>query len=274
MEKSSGDRHPPRRTLATRANRRTEGVAFRRPARRVGGATAAVRARIAGYAWDSITAHVNTYGNAVLPKLLAPEHCRQLASLYADERHFRSHIHMARYGFGLGEYRYFKYPLPTLVAQLRTRLFAPLAVIANDWNERLRVPERYPTTHASFLRRCHEAGQIRPTPLLLRYVAGDFNCLHQDVYGARVFPLQLTILLSNPGEDFRGGEFVLTEQRPRRQTRTEVVPLDQGDAVIFAVRHRPIQGARGAYRANLRHGVSRIRSGTRLTLGIIFHDAL
>jgi hypothetical protein len=208
-----------------------------------------------------------------LPKLLSPAECRAIAALYPDESHFRSHIHMARHGFGKGEYRYFKYPLPDLLAGLRTALYPRLAGVANAWNERMGIDERYPDDHASFLKRCHRAGQTRPTPLLLQYVAGDFNCLHQDLYGALAFPIQVAILLSEIDKDFTGGEFVLTEQRPRMQSRAEVVPLRQGDAVVFAVHNRPVQGSKGNYRVNLRHGVSRVRSGMRHTVGIIFHDA-
>jgi len=203
----------------------------------------------------------------------SPGECRAIAALYADENHFRSHIHMARHGFGKGEYRYFKYPLPDLVGSLRTVLYPHLAYVANEWNARMGIDERYPNDHASFLSRCHDAGQTRPTPLLLQYVPGDFNCLHQDLYGDLAFPIQVAILLSEPGEDFTGGEFVLTEQRPRMQSRAEVVPLRQSDAVAFAVHNRPIQGSKGNYRVNLRHGVSRVRSGMRHTVGIIFHDA-
>jgi hypothetical protein len=209
----------------------------------------------------------------VLPKILTPAECRMLASLYSDEAHFRSHVQMARHGFGKGEYRYFKYPLPELVSGLRTALYPQLAGLANEWNSRMKIEDRYPDEHASFLERCHDAGQRRPTPLLLQYVPGDFNCLHQDLYGDLAFPIQVAILLSQPGKDFTGGEFVLTEQRPRMQSRVEVVPLEQGDAVAFAVHNRPVQGTKGNYRVNLRHGVSRIRSGMRHTVGIIFHDA-
>lgn len=230
-------------------------------------------ARIAGYDWPALAGELDAQGCAVLPKLLSPEECRAIAALYRDERHFRSHIHMARHGFGKGEYRYFKYPLPHLLDGLRTALYPPLAGVANAWNERLGIDERYPGDHASFLKRCHDAGQRRPTPLLLQYVPGDFNCLHQDLYGDLAFPIQVAILLSEPGTDFTGGEFVLTEQRPRMQSRAEVVPLRQGDAVALAVHNRPVQGAKGNYRVNLRHGVSRLRSGMRHTVGIIFHDA-
>jgi hypothetical protein len=234
---------------------------------------AAAEARVAAYDWPAVVGELDQYGCAVLPKLLSPEECRATAALYPDESHFRSHIHMARHGFGKGEYRYFKYPLPDLLAGLRTALYPRLAGVANAWNGRMGIDERYPDDHASFLRRCHKAGQTRPTPLLLQYVAGDFNCLHQDLYGELAFPLQVAILLSEPGKDFTGGEFVLTEQRPRMQSRAEVVPLRQGDAVVFAVHNRPVQGSKGNYRVNLRHGVSRVRSGLRHTVGIIFHDA-
>jgi uncharacterized protein len=187
---------------------------------------------------------------------------------------FRSHIIMGRHGFGRGEYKYFRYPLPDIIAELRTALYARLAPIANHWNAAMSIDARYPEMHADFITRCHEAGQLRPTPLLLQYGAGDYNCLHQDLYGEHVFPIQVAILLSEPARDFTGGEFVLTEQRPRMQSRPEVVSLQQGDAVAFAVHHRPVQGTRGVYRVNLRHGVSRVRSGHRHTIGIIFHDAL
>jgi hypothetical protein len=223
--------------------------------------------------WTALAADLNTYGCAVIDKLLSPEKCQQLAALYREEEHFRSHVHMARHGFGKGEYRYFKYPLPDPLGDLRTALYPRLAVIANEWNERMQIEARYPERHAEFLKQCHDAGQTRPTPLLLQYVPGDFNCLHQDLYGDLAFPLQVAILLSEPGIDFTGGEFVLTEQRPRMQSRAEVVPLRQGDAVAFAVHNRPVQGTKGNYRVNLRHGVSRVRSGRRHTLGIIFHDA-
>ena len=233
----------------------------------------APEARVAGYDWSALGAELDAYGCAVLSKLLSVEECRAVAALYTDESHFRSHIHMARHGFGKGEYRYFKYPLPAPIDGLRTALYPRLAKVANAWNGRMGLDERYPGDHASFLRRCHDAGQTRPTPLLLQYVPGDFNCLHQDLYGDLAFPIQVAILLSAPGKDFTGGEFVLTEQRPRMQSRAEVVPMGQGDAVAFAVHNRPVQGSKGNYRVNLRHGVSRLRSGMRHTVGIIFHDA-
>ena len=229
--------------------------------------------RVAAYDWSSLTGELDGFGCAILPKLLAPEECDAISRLYPEERHFRSHIIMARHGFGRGEYRYFNYPLPGLLGGLRTALYPHLADIANRWNERMGVEERYPDEHAAFLKRCHEAGQRRPTPLLLQYVPGDFNCLHQDLYGELAFPIQVAILLSEPGRDFTGGEFVLTEQRPRMQSRVDVVPLRQGDAVAFAVHNRPVRGTKGSYRVNLRHGVSRVRSGMRHTVGIIFHDA-
>jgi len=221
----------------------------------------------------SLEAELDAHGCAVLPALLTPAQCRDLAALYGQEEGFRSRVVMARHGFGKGEYRYFAYPLPDPVQALRESLYPRLVGIANRWNETLGVPVRYPLRHEEFLARCHAAGQVRPTPLLLQYGPGDYNCLHQDLYGEHVFPLQVAVLLSAPGEDFTGGEFVLTEQRPRMQSRAEVVPLRQGDAVVFAVHHRPVQGTRGPYRVTLRHGVSRLRSGARHTLGVIFHDA-
>ena len=230
-------------------------------------------ARLDRYDWDSFAAELDNHGCAVLQGILAPEECGAIAALYPYEEHFRSHNHMARHGFGKGEYRYFRYPLPDPIGNLRTALYPHLAHVANDWNERMGIGRSYPAMHREFLRQCHDAGQKRPTPLLLQYVPGDFNCLHQDLYGELAFPLQVAILLSEPGRDFTGGEFVLTEQRPRMQSRAEVVPLRQGDAVAFAVHHRPVRGTKGHYRVNLRHGVSRVRSGRRHTVGIIFHDA-
>jgi hypothetical protein len=223
--------------------------------------------------WRQIAGELDAYGCAVIGGLLAEHECVALAASYANDARFRSRIVMGAHGFGRGEYKYFAYPLPTVVAGLRRALYPPLAEIANRWAAALGVEVRYPADHAAFLERCHAAGQTRPTPLLLRYGEGDYNCLHQDLYGEHVFPLQVAILLSEPGRDFTGGEFVLTEQRPRMQSRAEVVPLGRGDGVVFAVHHRPVQGARGSYRVNLRHGVSRVRSGHRHTLGIIFHDA-
>ena len=229
--------------------------------------------RIGDYDWALIAQHLDAHGWALLPKLLTASECATMAGLYADDRHFRSHIVMARHGFGRGEYKYFTYPLPDTVAALRTALYARLVATANQWSAAMGLHERYPDEHADFIVRCHEAGQRRPTPLLLQYVEDDFNALHQDVYGEHVFPLQVAILLSEPNEDFTGGEFLLTEQRPRMQSRAEVVPLRRGDGVAFAVRHRPVEGSRGVYRVNLRHGVSRLRSGSRHTVGVIFHDA-
>jgi hypothetical protein len=228
---------------------------------------------LAALDWPRIAADLDAYGCAAIAGLLTADDCAKLAANYDVDKLFRSRVVMARHGFGRGEYKYFAYPLPPLVAELRTALYPPLAEIANRWNEAMNIAPRYPADHAAYLVQCHEAGQTRPTPLLLRYGPGDYNCLHQDVYGEHLFPLQVTVLLSQPVTDFTGGEFVLTEQRPRMQSRTEVVPLQQGDAVIFAVRQRPIRGTRGTYRVNLRHGVSRLRSGSRHTLGLIFHDA-
>jgi uncharacterized protein len=224
--------------------------------------------------WPAIEAELDAYGCAVAPKLLTAEDCRALAALYPDDAWFRSRIVMGAHGFGRGEYKYFADPLPELVVALRRGLYRRLAPVADRWNAAMGIGVRYPAEHEAFRARCRAAGQARPTPLLLRYGPGDYNCLHQDVYGEHLFPLQVAILLSEPGRDFAGGEFVLTEQRPRMQSRAEVVGLSQGDGVIFAVRERPAQGARGAYRVNMRHGVSRLRSGERFTLGIIFHDAL
>ena len=232
-----------------------------------------VDARIERLDWGRVGEDLDVTGNAVLPGLLSPEECDELAGLYSAEESFRSRIVMAKHGFGRGEYKYFRYPLPDPVASLRTALYPHLAPVADRWNDALGLDVRYPATHEEFLARCHAAGQTRPTPLLLRYVAGDYNCLHQDVYGDHVFPLQVAILLSQPGLDFTGGEFVMTEQRPRMQSRVEVVTLREGDAVVFTVRSRPVRGSRGVYRVNLRHGVSRVRSGLRHVLGIIFHDA-
>jgi hypothetical protein len=222
---------------------------------------------------DSQINALDLYGCAVIETLLGADQCNTLAACYADETLFRSRVVMARHGFGRGEYKYFSYPLPELIASLRHSLYTQLAPVANRWNEAMGIDVRYPAAHDDFIARCHGAGQLRPTPLLLQYEAGDYNCLHQDLYGEHVFPLQVAILLSAPGRDFTGGEFVLTEQRPRMQSRAEVVALNQGDAVVFAVSQRPVQGTRGTYRVNMRHGVSRIRAGHRHTAGIIFHDA-
>ena len=228
---------------------------------------------LASHDWAAVSAALDAQGWAILPGLLASPECDALAALYGADEGFRSRIVMGRHGFGRGEYRYFAYPLPGLIEALRDALYGRLAPIANRWHAAMGMDVRFPVDHADFIKRCHQAGQTRPTPLLLQYGAGDYNCLHQDLYGEHVFPLQVATLLSAPGEDFDGGEFVLTEQRPRMQSRAAVVPLKKGDAVIFAVHSRPVQGGRGVYRVNLRHGVSEIRAGHRHTVGIIFHDA-
>jgi hypothetical protein len=237
------------------------------------GKTAELAARVEAVDWESIVNNLDNYGCAVVKDILTPKECRELSSLYDQDEHFRSRIVMARHGFGRGEYKYWSYPLPETIETLRTRLYPHLAGVANRWNQSMKIEVQYPETHAEYLEQCHKAGQLRPTPLLLQYDPGDFNALHQDLYGDLVFPLQIAFLLSSAGQDFTGGEFVLTEQRPRMQSRAEVAQLEQGDGVIFAVHHRPVQGTRGTYRVNLRHGVSRIRSGRRYTMGIIFHDA-
>jgi hypothetical protein len=229
--------------------------------------------RVDSLDWSRIEADLDARGHALVEQLLTPAQCEALAALYASEHLFRSRVIMSRHGFGRGEYQYFNYPLPEVVATLRGSVYPHLVPVANRWNELLNNEIRFPAEHARFIERCHAAGQKRPTPLLLQYAADDYNCLHQDLYGDQVFPLQLAVLLSVPGRDFTGGEFVLTEQRPRMQSRAEVVPLAQGDAVVFAVHHRPVRGTRGVYRVNMRHGVSRLRSGRRHTLGVIFHDA-
>lgn len=233
----------------------------------------AVASRIAALDWQACTRSLDHDGWCVLPHLLSPAECDDIAALYVEAPRFRSHVQMARHGFGRGEYRYFAYPLPSLVARLRAALYTSLAPVANRWHERMGRDQRFPAEHADYLDQCRAAGQARPTPLLLQYGPGDYNCLHRDLYGAEVFPLQVAVLLSAPGDDFTGGEFVLTEQRPRMQSRAAVVPLGKGDAVIFAVSDRPVAGSRGDYRVAMRHGVSEIRSGARHTLGVIFHDA-
>jgi uncharacterized protein len=233
----------------------------------------AIAARVAAIDWQEVARDLDVQGCAVLKALLTAEECRALAALYPYDALFRSRIVMGRHGFGRGEYKYFSYPLPQPIAELRPLLYGRLHAIANRWNAAMGIDIRYPESHEAFLARCHEAGQLRPTPLLLQYGEGDYNCLHQDLYGEHVFPLQVAILLSEPRRDFEGGEFVLTEQRPRMQSRAEVVPLGQGDGVAFAVHVRPVQGTRGFYRVNMRHGVSRLRSGHRHTVGVIFHDA-
>jgi hypothetical protein len=232
-----------------------------------------IEARLAALDWTQVAAMLDAHGCAAIGPLLSPAECVALAQTYGDDAQFRSRVVMARHGFGCGEYKYFAYPLPDVVTQLRTALYAELAGIANRWNEAMGLGVRYPAVHADYLDRCHCAGQTRPTPLLLQYGEGDYNCLHQDLYGEHVFPLQATFLLSAPAQDFTGGELVLTEQRPRMQSRAEVVPLRQGEGVIFPVHHRPVRGTRGIYRVTMRHSVSRVRSGHRHTLGIIFHDA-
>ena len=236
-------------------------------------AAAGFRERSAALNWSTLAADLDAHGCATTGPLLTQDECVSLAGAYEADALFRSRIVMARHGFGRGEYKYFAYPLPDIVAELRSMLYPPLAGIANDWNARMGIAVRYPREHDAFLDRCREAGQGKPTPLLLQYGPGDYNCLHQDLYGEHVFPFQVAFLLSRPGTDFTGGEFVLTEQRPRMQSRAEVVPLRQGEGVIFPVHHRPVQGTRGVYRVTMRHGVSRIREGRRHTLGIIFHDA-
>jgi uncharacterized protein len=235
--------------------------------------SAAVSERLTSIDWQQIAEDLDQQGNALIERLLTPAECDALRKLYSADEVFRSRVVMERHGFGRGEYKYFSYPLPDIVDELRTTLYPPLASIANQWNTSMDIDVRYPETHAAFIERCHATGQRRPTPLLLQYGAGDYNCLHQDLYGEHVFPLQITILLSRPERDFTGGEFVITEQRPRMQSRAEVVPLRQGDAVVFTVHHRPVKGTRGVYRVNMRHGVSRLRSGHRHALGVIFHDA-
>jgi hypothetical protein len=234
---------------------------------------AALQERVSRVDWQATSTMLDEQGWAILPKLLKPAQCEEIAKLYESSEIFRSKVVMARHGFGRGEYKYFAYPLPGIIAQLRTSLYPQLAAIANRWNDLMGLDNRYPADHAEYLSRCHAAGQTRPTPLLLQYGPDDYNCLHQDLYGEMFFPLQVAILLSKPGEDFDGGEFVLSEQRPRMQSRPSVVPLTQGDAVVFAVNQRPVKGSRAYYRTVLRHGVSKIRSGHRHTVGIIFHDA-
>jgi len=233
-----------------------------------------INRRVDALEWRQIEHDLDQYGCAAVPRLIGPRECDALAALYTSDDLYRSRIVMARHGFGRGEYKYFAYPLPTLIGELRGAIYPHLVPVANRWNRAMGIDVRYPDQHADFIRRCHDAGQVRPTPLILQYGEGDYNCLHQDLYGEHVFPIQVAILLSEPGHDFTGGEFVMTEQRPRMQSRAEVVPLAKGDAVVFTVNSRPVQGTRGPYRVNLRHGVSRLRSGHRHTVGIIFHDAL
>jgi len=236
-------------------------------------ATSDIANRLEAIDWEAANHELDRNGCAVLQRLLSARQCQAMAGLYPQEALFRSRVVMGRHGFGRGEYKYFAYPLPPLISALRPALYARIQGLANRWNEAMGLDLWYPPDHAAFLARCHASGQLRPTPLLLQYGSGDYNCLHQDLYGEHVFPIQVAILLSQPGVDFTGGEFVLTEQRPRMQSRAEVVPLQQGDGVAFAVHQRPVRGTRGFYRVTMRHGVSRIRSGHRHTLGLIFHDA-
>jgi hypothetical protein len=229
--------------------------------------------KITALDWSRISNELSERGHVTTGPLLSVEDCQQLASGYDDGSQFRSRVIMARHGFGRGEYQYYSYPLPDIIQSLRGALYPPLAQVANQWNEALGAPSSFPLEHGQFQQLCHQAGQTRPTPLLLKYQQDDYNCLHQDLYGELVFPIQVAFLLSDPTRDFTGGEFVLTEQRPRMQSRVSVVPLRQGEGVIFAVNHRPQHGTRGIYRVAMRHGVSAIRSGQRFTLGVIFHDA-
>ena len=239
-------------------------------ARKLVAAAAGIGVHVAGLDWQAIADELNAHGHAIVPGMLTADECVAMAAQYAQPQLYRSRVVMSQHGFGSGEYQYFRYPLPSMISALRQSLYGPLAAIANRWHELMDMEARFPPDHAEFLARCHAAGQTRPTPLMLQYGPGDYNCLHQDLYGEHVFPLQAAILLS---EGFEGGEFVLTEQRPRMQSRVEVVPLRRGDMVIFPVNHRPAQGARGVYRVAMRHGVSRLCAGSRHTLGIIFHDA-
>ena len=232
-----------------------------------------IAARVEAIAWEEISRELNAEGNAIVKRILSPQECDEIRMLYQQDDAFRSRVVMERHGFGRGEYRYFSYPLPDPIASLRTLVYPHLVPTANLWNEAMGINVRFPAKHVDFIDRCHQAGQDKPTPLLLKYGVNDYNCLHQDLYGEHVFPLQLAILLSEPDAEFSGGEFVMSEQRPRMQSRPMVLPLRKGDGVLFAVNYRPVQGKKGTYRVNLRHGVSRIRSGNRYTLGIIFHDA-
>jgi hypothetical protein len=232
-----------------------------------------IEERVEALPWNEVSGALDAEGNAVIKSILSPNECDAVRGLYQEEKIFRSQVVMERHGFGRGEYRYFSYPLPELVTTMRTSLYPRLVPIANRWNEAMGINVRYPATHADYIQRCHRAGQNKPTPLILKYGPDDYNCLHQDLYGEHIFPLQIAVLLSEPNRDFTGGEFVMTEQRPRMQSRPIVVPLQKGDGVVFAVHHRPVQGKKSVYRVNLRHGVSRLRSGSRYTLGIIFHDA-
>ena len=260
-------------TIIEPAARGAGGEARAAKSTNVGAIGKSIESRVRAYDWREIVEHLDSHGWASLDGILSAEECRAIAALYDGGGNFRKQIVMARHGFGRGEYKYYAYPLPAIISDLRTALYPRLAPVADRWNEAMGIDVRYPHEHAAFIERCHAAGQTRPTPLLLQYGEGDFNALHQDLYGEHVFPFQVVFLLSRPGDDFTGGEFVLTEQRPRMQSRVEVVPLRQGDAAIFAVHNRPVQGKRGYYRVNLRHGVSTVRSGRRYTTGVIFHDA-
>jgi uncharacterized protein len=233
----------------------------------------AIEARVNAVDWTQVHADLDAQGWSVVAKLMTDREAEQIAGLYHQEQSFRSHVIMARHGFGRGEYKYFSYPLPSLIQALRTATYPHLVPIANQWHERMHKKVRFPEDHAKFLGRCHKAGQVRPTPLLLEYAPDDYNCLHRDLYGEHVFPIQLAVLLDQPHEDFKGGEFVMTEQRPRMQTRAMVLPLNKGDAAIFAVNSRPMKGVRGDYQVKLNHGVSKLYSGKRHTVGVIFHDA-
>lgn len=233
----------------------------------------AIQARVEAVDWTKVHSDLDAQGWAIVPRLLTPEEANSIAGLYQQEQGFRRQIIMAQHGYGRGEYKYFSYPLPPLIEALRTATYRRLVPIANRWHERMGNEVRFPREHAAFLDRCHQAGQVRPTPLLLEYTADDYNCLHRDLYGEHVFPIQIAILLDQPGEDFEGGEFVMTEQRPRMQSRAMVLPLRKGDAAVFAVNSRPIKGARGDHQVKLNHGVSKLHSGKRHTVGIIFHDA-
>jgi uncharacterized protein len=239
----------------------------------VAGSAMTIEARIEAVDWIKVHADLDAEGWAIAPQLLMAAEADSICDLYRQDGGFRSHILMSRHSFGRGEYRYFSYPLPPLIQSLRTAAYSRLALIANQWSERLGDPVRFPADHTAFLERCHRAGQTRPTPLLLQYETDDYNCLHRDLYGEHVFPIQIAILLDQPGEDFQGGEFVMTEQRPRMQTRAMVLPLKKGDAAIFAVNSRPMKGVRGDYRVKMNHGVSKLHSGKRHTVGVIFHDA-
>jgi len=256
---------PLERRLVRRESRVTNITKIERPP--------SIAQRIELFNWDAINVELDTYGAAVIGPLLSADQCKTFINAYDNEDLYRSRVVMARHGFGRGEYKYFTYPLPAVIAELRESLYPYLAETANRWNKAMGIEVRYPAEHEAFKARCHEAGQTKPTPLILKYGEGDYNCLHQDIYGEHVFPLQITFLLSKPSEEFAGGDFTLTEQRPRMQSRVEVVPLGQGMGVIFPVHHRPVKGTRGTYRVNMRHGVSRVRAGQRFTMGVIFHDA-